>query len=900
MLLRRRSFNRFGSRVILFFGIFFRISSVLFSQIQTEFETGWSIDSAKNDFHNIYEKIHQDIYGQPIEKRIKYFRKAIKLFEVAGQSKDSLLGSAHVLLGLDLSHRNDYKEALTHFLEGLQHYRRAFSPDHYYVHSTYFHIAEKYLLNDNIVQAGIYCDSAIMYQWPYQKTKNWPRTTNLLARIYGAMGDQGRAEILLNITAPYRVLYSEEPESYYVLSIGRIYQDLNLPDSILKYCQSYYSQNPKSTEIGNMIGIAYLDLDKYDSAIHWYEELLKTTDKPEITLYNNLFHAYSHTGQANLALKHIHSIDTSKLNKSDLFSYRVNLAQTLADAGQLKDALSVDQSNEKILFKEEFNPAVEARYFANWTSHLLHYFRFNKDTSILLDNFETIRSAHIKIQKLRSALHSPTGRKNFIRICLRFYSNAIKIGYLIASGEKNSPWPSLILNMMESTKAMVLTEEFLTKRNTNTEELTYREKFMDFEGKIRSSQALFSQLEYSDSLFFWLQKERQSAASLLFIKDQQNQKPPANIVTYEFFVHPDSSLTVLQLRDQEPYQMHHLSDKEWLHLTNKVLIELRDPFQYDSLKTRLRELSVLLFPAQFNPVGDHLLIIPDGLLTNLPFEALQDQKNAYWVNHKNINYAFSLGLYNAEKTISSTGEKTYLFAPAFTMDAQMPGRSSAVTLKALRYNLEEVRQIDPLICNSEIFINESATKSNFKSHVANAKIIHLATHAIASRDGSVEPQIIFGKDEKEILSESELYLLKIPAEMVVMSACQTAIGRYDPGEGVMSFARAFTAAGSKSVVASLWAVNDATTAEIMTIFYTYLNKGMTKDQALQKAKKDYIASADPPYRHQYYWAGCIIIGDPVALDLKQNISFTIWLMLLSIVLVLFLFWKWKTILSLLT
>jgi len=77
----------------------------------------------------------------------------------------------------------------------------------------------------------------------------------------------------------------------------------------------------------------------------------------------------------------------------------------------------------------------------------------------------------------------------------------------------------------------------------------------------------------------------------------------------------------------------------------------------------------------------------------------------------------------------------------------------------------------------------------------------------------------------------------------------------------MSFARAFTAAGSKSVVASLWSVNDASTAEIMTYFYQYLEAGDTKDVALHKAKLQYIRKADPNFRHPYFWAGFIGIGD---------------------------------------
>ena len=104
----------------------------------------------------------------------------------------------------------------------------------------------------------------------------------------------------------------------------------------------------------------------------------------------------------------------------------------------------------------------------------------------------------------------------------------------------------------------------------------------------------------------------------------------------------------------------------------------------------------------------------------------------------------------------------------------------------------------------------------------------------------------------------------------------------------MSFARAFTAAGSKSVVASLWSVNDESTAEIMAHFYQYLKSGDTKDEALRKAKLQYIREADPTFQHPYFWAGFIGIGDMTPLSgrgaMQNNLLFVLGVVLLLLVL----------------
>lgn len=104
------------------------------------------------------------------------------------------------------------------------------------------------------------------------------------------------------------------------------------------------------------------------------------------------------------------------------------------------------------------------------------------------------------------------------------------------------------------------------------------------------------------------------------------------------------------------------------------------------------------------------------------------------------------------------------------------------------------------------------------------------------------------------------------ADLVILSACSTGDGDLTAGEGPLSLARAFSYAGSNSVVMSHWRATDASTAEIVQSFLEYLAAGEQKDIALQKAKKDFLATADPLMAHPFFWAGVSLYGDTESMD----------------------------------
>ena len=139
----------------------------------------------------------------------------------------------------------------------------------------------------------------------------------------------------------------------------------------------------------------------------------------------------------------------------------------------------------------------------------------------------------------------------------------------------------------------------------------------------------------------------------------------------------------------------------------------------------------------------------------------------------------------------------------------------------------------------------------------------------------------------------ELYNIPLQAEMVVLSACETALGDIKEGEGIISLARAFAYAGAQSIITTLWQVSDQRSSELITAFYDNLSIGQPKDVALWNAKNEQIENGFNA--HPYNWAGYIPIGNMQAVQLspKRNLSYQkIGIFLLFILgVVQFLFWK---------
>lgn len=303
--------------------------------------------------------------------------------------------------------------------------------------------------------------------------------------------------------------------------------------------------------------------------------------------------------------------------------------------------------------------------------------------------------------------------------------------------------------------------------------------------------------------------------------------------------------------------------------------------------------------------NENLLIIPDGNLNYLPFELLLtepasgDQINysllPYLLKSGTVKYAFSSSLYFAEVE-SSRSNQDQLLAIAPTYPPSPTGfLASRAGFSSLEHTATEAELISELM-SGDFLIGRDATVDQFKKFAKDYKVLHLAMHAYTHDKDPMLSGMVFTETEEDddhILHAHELYNMNIPSELVVLSACNTGLGQYSEGEGIMSLGRAFRHAGTKNVVMSLWQANDESTSQIMANFYKSIEKGVPKDEALRSAKLEYLANSANVF--PYYWSAFVLLGDdqPIDLSKKNQIYLRFGLAIVSLLILVFLILRSK-------
>jgi hypothetical protein len=274
-----------------------------------------------------------------------------------------------------------------------------------------------------------------------------------------------------------------------------------------------------------------------------------------------------------------------------------------------------------------------------------------------------------------------------------------------------------------------------------------------------------------------------------------------------------------------------------------------DPQQYGPAAYRLFQACGL----QAALPADELLLIPDGPLNRLPFDALVTNNNPggfiklpYLFQSVTTSYGYSAASLLQQPAGETAGQQVVAFAPVFAKKER--------GMQPLPKTEDEVKAIGAAQC----YIGPEASIANFQRSFGRFDIIHIATHANADSLHDNNPII---EMYDGAFSMSELYATSLrQTDLVVLSACQTNQGNIDRLEGTLSLARGFYYAGAQNIVASLWKVDDASTAAIIQRFYANRGKGRYAE-GLRKARQQYLQDAPADGNTApYYWAAMMHIG----------------------------------------
>jgi CHAT domain-containing protein len=323
--------------------------------------------------------------------------------------------------------------------------------------------------------------------------------------------------------------------------------------------------------------------------------------------------------------------------------------------------------------------------------------------------------------------------------------------------------------------------------------------------------------------------------------------------------------------------------KPWTQTEINLVSEVSEALKNRSYNPDLANGLVEVLLPELSSNIKHLRINPDGVLCRLPFEILK-VKDQYLTEILRLSYTSSLGFLYPELHQTTKTEELAIYVPDYAQTRLVSNtRSANDFLIGAKQEAQAIASLFP----STIYSGKALTKHEFIETAKQSNLIHLAMHAQVNNDTPGLSRLLFSQNENENedLFLEELYGLSLGAELAVLSACNTGVGKTNEANSMASFQRAFTFAGVPATVASLWEVPDGSTKQIMQSFYSYLSQGQSKSEALQNAKLDYInANANTKLAEPYYWAGFVVYGSDAAVS--SGNSQNILLIVLSIVLLL--------------
>lgn len=803
-------------------------------------------------------------------KALHFQEQAMKIRLKIYGKKHPNVGASFANMGVLYRHMGDLDKALEYFHQSLQVRKAIFGEKHRRVASSYENIASIFKERGQVDNALRYAQKALEIREAIWQDNHPDLAVSYknLSSLYNMKAEYDTAlRYLINAEQMWRKIYGHQhPTAAIVLdSKGKIYRNMRQLERALPFLEQalelrlkLFGQNhPNTADSHAVLGGLYKNLGRAESAKHHLQEAIS------IRLY---LQEWDHFQLMN------HYYQLSEI-------YYQEEAYILA-------AEWADKAIEKL-------NQMRCRYLSAGTKqvHLSQHYHI----------FENAIKTYVKLSEICPG-------EGYARLAFSFAEKA-KSNLLLESFK----------NAQAKTFAGIPNQLIQQEYDLGIELSYYQQKRFQESNRSQPRDSLLAQ--YNDKIFS-LRNERENLirqfestypdyyrlkydAQVVGVTDIQNQLQEDQSMI-EYFVGDDNIYVFII--SPEDYRIA-LIEKNF---SLQVLIEdlrqgvtayhqsgQKSEKHYDQCNLRLIENAYCLYETLIQPLGPlskELLIVPDGVLGHLPFEILLKEipeeahrftTHQYLIQDHTIGYNFSATLWQLMR------EKTYHSDGLLSMAPSFPVSSANTELDAgqrrlgpLLHNTTEVKAIQALIGGKNLNGKE-ATLSRFQAYAPTYQFLHLATHAqLEDRDINYSflaftPSVDSSQSDKLFIRD--LYNLQLACDMVVLSACETGVGKWQRGEGIVSLARGFAYAGAKSIITSLWSANDHSTAQIMEFFYAKLKEGHSKKEALRQAKLQFLSTQkDMLNTHPFYWATFIPIGDLETAMATANYASTsgLWCLLL--------------------
>ncbi len=853
----------------------------------------WKQSHEKN--HMKIAMIYNNIAGfltrkDDFDQAIKYYNRALAIRLKYLGTKHPEVGQCYHNLGTLKAMMTDYHEAAEYQQKALMIWLETLDDHHPDIAKSYHNlgVTHKYLRNYDMAVELYKKALAIRLTSLGPGHPDLAASYNNLGMILADMGDfeeakQYHQKALKIQLETFRSYHNSVAQSYSMLGI--LFDQKQDYNKAMDYCQRALSillksngeRNTKVAQIYNRLGVLSQKKGAYMHALDYHQMAIRA-------LLPNFEDKNWRVTPA---------IDQYILNPPELQSALRNKAKTLVrlyqeishDVNDLKLALNTYDLSMEVIDKIQFHKNESDRLLYN--EEIWQVYREAAKAMVLLNNEDTGNSAQkllftlsekSKAGILRHALNESQARQyagipdslleeeNSFRVDIAHYNTEIQKGKLNPKGYDTTlvrDFESRLFSLNRSYDTLIT---FLEEKYPGYHQLKYRNDTIT----VAEAQRL---LDHETVLVEFFMAD---STLLTFVLTHN---------TFEVFTHllPDDFETMVKdfrrsLNDLEFIEQS-VSSSTQTYLDNA-----------SKLYRLLLEKPLQKFPERIK----RLTIVPDGFLATFPFEVLLTHPyiNADSSGHENpeifrsldylfqdydISYAYSAMLLKEQLAGRSRLRRPSSLFAGFAPDYKGFSHPSQDTMvrpmlarltRSSQYDLpgarDEVEQIAGLL-GGDLWVNDQATETKFKEIASQYRMLHLAMHGLFDDKNPAISKLLFtpvqDSTEDNFLHAQEIYATPVNADMVVLSSCNTGYGTLHGGEGLMSLSRAFAYAGCPSVVNSLWQASDSRTTPLMVDFYRHLKEGHDKASALQKARLNYLATADPEYLHPYYWSAFIVTGD---------------------------------------
>ncbi|WP_291866684.1 CHAT domain-containing tetratricopeptide repeat protein [Maribacter sp.] len=647
------------------------------------------------------------------------------------------------------------------------------------------------------------------------------------------------------------------------------------------------NDNPnRIVTVSNNLANNHLSLGQPDSTLHYLSLIQKNITKSPHFAY--LYHTTkakleSTTGNTENAIAKIDMALTTYLKPRKLFDKSIlsniykEKALFLYENKRYKKALDVTNTALDTL-NSEFGP-IYLELMALKAKSLLQLKKFETTNTVAF-------SAITSLDNFKPDYQYSSDKINLVESTFPLFESALHANYSLFEKTGDIKYLKRGFFLMEKSKSVLLMEALQASRANKfsmvPDSLLEKEKrlrieitSLEKELKVSSSgdeelkNQIFEINQEQSKVINYISKNYPDYHKLRYGSKVTNLETLSNKITKDQtlinYFYGDNAIYAISIGHKE---------KKFTKIKNCKTITAQLKRYYALLSTPqsnlsdLNELSRDIYKKVLSPnllsKTKRIIIIPDGPLNFLPFGTLINSKEEkkYLIERYAISYTNSATLLEQLWNTSTTKKNMLAFAPIFNGENIDP-TASRDKLSALPHNTTEVQNIISQFEGTSLE-GKNATLANFNANASNYGILHFATHAIFNNEQPEYSYLAFSPQKKEesLLYIKDLYNLELHANLVTLSACETTIGDLKRGEGFIGLARGFFYAGAKSLTSTLWKVNDASTANLMSDYYTILANGKPKDIALQKAKVIYLnKNKDNALTHPYYWSGFILSGD---------------------------------------